>query len=40
MNYLYAAFIATWIIHLLYLLSITRGYSRVAQEIKELQQQK
>jgi CcmD family protein len=36
MNYLYAAFCATWIIHILYLISLTRGYARVNEEIKEL----
>ncbi len=36
MNYLYAAFTATWIIHILYLVSLTRGYARAKEEIKEL----
>ncbi len=36
MNYLYAALIATWTIHVLYLISLSRGYARVQQETKEL----
>ncbi len=40
MNYLYAAFTATWVIHILYLVSLTRGYARVKDEIKELQQRR
>jgi CcmD family protein len=38
MHYLYAAFIATWVIHGLYLASLSRGYARVKEEIKELEQ--
>ncbi len=36
MNYLYAAITATWIIHVLYLISLTRGYARVQEETREL----
>lgn len=38
MNYLLAAFTATWIIHLVYLVSLTRGYARVKKDIAELNQ--
>ncbi len=37
MNYLYAAFAATWTIHIVYLISLSRGYARAAQEIWELE---
>lgn len=37
MHYLYAAFTATWIIHVLYLLSLARGFRRVQEEMKELE---
>ena len=37
MNYLFAAFTVTWVIHILYLLSLSRGYSRVREEIQELE---
>ncbi len=40
MNYLYAAFTATWIIHVLYLISLTRGFARVQEETKELNNRK
>jgi CcmD family protein len=40
MNYLYAAFCSTWIIHVLYLISLTRGYARVREEIRELNERK
>jgi CcmD family protein len=36
MNYLYASFTATWIIHIFYLISLIRGYARVRGEIEEL----
>ncbi len=38
MNYLYAAFIVTWVIHIVYLIILTRGYFRVRDEIRELDQ--
>ena len=37
MNYLYAAYIATWVIHIGYLLWMTRGYSRLRDEMKDFQ---
>lgn len=36
MNYLYAAFAATWIIHILYLTSLLRRYSALRKEMEEL----
>ncbi|HXC44128.1 MAG TPA: CcmD family protein [Candidatus Dormibacteraeota bacterium] len=35
-GFLYAAYIATWLIHGLYLASIVRRYSRLRQRMKEL----
>lgn len=37
MKYLYAAYFATWAIHILYLLTVTRGYKKVAEDIQELE---
>ncbi|MGE0405213.1 MAG: CcmD family protein [Candidatus Korobacteraceae bacterium] len=36
MNYLYAAYAATWIIHIGYLLYLTRAFQKVKEEIEEL----
>jgi CcmD family protein len=36
MTYLYAAFAATWIIHILYLSSLVRRYSGLRKEMEEL----
>jgi len=36
MKFLYAAYIATWVIHIVYLLILTRGYARVREEVREL----
>jgi len=36
MNYLYAAYAATWIIHIAYLGLLARRYARLRQEIEEL----
>jgi hypothetical protein len=36
MNYLYAAYAATWIIHIGYLVILTRGYQKAKQDIEEL----
>ena len=36
MSYLYAAYIATWVIHIAYLGYLVRGYIRVRTEIEEL----
>jgi CcmD family protein len=38
MSYLYAAYIATWVIHIAYLGSLVRRYSRLRDEIEELKQ--
>ena len=36
MNYLYAAYAATWIIHIIYLGTLARRYSRLRKEIEEI----
>jgi CcmD family protein len=36
MNYLYVAYTATWVIHLAYVASLFRRYSRLKQEMDEL----
>jgi CcmD family protein len=36
MNFLYAAYAATWIIHITYLTTLVRRYSRLRKEIDEL----
>ncbi len=36
MNYLYAAYAATWIIHIGYIVILTAGFAKVRDEIKEL----
>ncbi len=38
MKFLYAAYVVTWIIHLSYLGWLSRGYRRVRQEIRDLEQ--
>jgi CcmD family protein len=38
--FLYAAYIATWAIHIGYLSTLVRRYSRLKQEIKELERLK
>jgi CcmD family protein len=35
-KYLYAAYIATWVIHALYLGSLVRRYSRLRQQMKDM----
>ena len=37
MNFLYAAYAATWIIHICYLTTLARRYSRLRKEIRDLQ---
>lgn len=39
MNYLYAAYIITWVILIGYILSLSRRAARVSDEVKELEQQ-
>ncbi len=36
MNFLYAAYAATWIIHILYLATLVQRYKRLRNEIDEL----
>jgi CcmD family protein len=36
MTYLFAAYVATWIIHIGYLGHLARGYGRLKKEIEEL----
>ena len=36
MTYLYAAYIATWVIHAVYLGSLVRRSSRLRQQLKDL----
>ncbi len=36
MTYLYAAYALTWIIHIVYLGTLARRYSRLKKEIEEL----
>ena len=36
MTYLYAAYAVTWVIHIAYLVSLSRRYSRLRREIQEL----
>lgn len=36
MTYLYAAYVATWVIHIAYLGSLVRRYARLRKEIEEL----
>lgn len=36
MNYLYAAYAVTWIIHITYLSIVSRRYARLRKELEEL----
>ncbi len=36
MNFLYTAFAVTWIIHIVYLGTLVRRYSRLRDELKEI----
>jgi CcmD family protein len=36
MSYLYAAYIATWVIHIAYLGNLVRRYTRLRDEIEDL----
>jgi CcmD family protein len=40
MNFLYAAYAATWIIHIGYLTLLMRRYSRLRKEIEELEKKR
>ena len=35
-GYLYAAYVATWVIHIIYLSILVRRYSRLRKEIQDL----
>jgi hypothetical protein len=37
MKWVYAAYAATWAIHILYLLVLTRGYQRLREEVEDLE---
>jgi CcmD family protein len=37
MNFLYAAYGATWVIHLIYLVTLLRRYLRLRKEVEELE---
>jgi CcmD family protein len=36
MNYMYAAYTATWVIHITYLATLVRRHNRLKKEIAEL----
>jgi CcmD family protein len=36
MTFLYAAYTLTWVIHILYLITVVRRYSRLKREVSEL----
>ena len=40
MNFLYAAYTATWVIHITYLGILVRRYKRLQSEIEELKKSK
>jgi len=40
MNFLYAAYAVTWAIHIAYLITLVRRYSRLKQEVDELNKKK
>jgi CcmD family protein len=40
MNYLYAAYIATWAIHIGYLAYVLRRYARLRPEIEDLKRKR
>ncbi len=37
MSWVYAAYTAAWIIHIVYLVILTRGYQRVRDDIDDLE---
>jgi len=39
-KYLYAAYAATWIIHVFYLTTLVRRYSHLRQQLKDLGREK
>jgi CcmD family protein len=40
MTFLFAAYTATWVIHILYLITVVRRYSRLKREVSELNRKK
>jgi CcmD family protein len=36
MSYLYAAYVATWIIHIFYLVVLTRRFQKLREDVEEL----
>lgn len=40
MTFLYAAYAATWAIHIAYLITLVRRYSRLKQEVDEFNKKK
>jgi CcmD family protein len=40
MNFLYAAYAATWAIHITYLITVVRRYARLKKEVEELNRKK
>jgi len=39
MKFMYAAYIATWVVHIVYLGILTRGYRRLRAEVEESRKQ-
>lgn len=37
MKWVYAAYIVTWTVHIIYFVILTRGYQRVRREIQDLE---
>jgi hypothetical protein len=37
MKWVYAAYVAAWVIHIAYLAVLTRGYQRVRRDIEDLE---
>jgi CcmD family protein len=40
MTFLFAAYTLTWVIHILYLITVVRRYSRLKRELSELNRNK
>lgn len=40
MTYLYVAYAATWAIHIAYLITVVRRYSRLKQEVEQMHKKK
>lgn len=40
MTFLFAAYTLTWVIHILYLITVVRRYSRLKREVSELNRKK